>query len=301
MSRSSKTASIAVSYNSGIARLLALASTGVLAALSLAAPASPAPIEDQRLRGVRTWAMAIGTGALADVMRRPGAFDLVVVDGEEVTRAQVLRLRRHGTLVLGYLSVGTIESYRWWYAAAEPYKLELWGDWGEWYADVSRLGFRDLLATRVAPGMLNKGLTGLFLDNTDMVETHAAQRTGMQGLVRRLARLAHSRNRLLFTQNGQSSIGPTLRYYDGWNREDVTYSYDFDTDRYVRVGSAERRSALAAVRRIRARGLLVTTIDYLPSGRPGATAEARRNACRAGALPYVSNIGLTRVPRATAC
>ena len=74
MSRSSKTASTAVSYNSGIARLLALASTGVLAALSLAAPASPAPIEDQRLRGVRTWAMAIGTGALADVMRRPGAF-----------------------------------------------------------------------------------------------------------------------------------------------------------------------------------------------------------------------------------
>ena len=245
--------------------------------------------------------MAIGTGALADVMRRPGAFDLVVVDGEEVSRAQVLRLRRHGTLVLGYLSVGTIESYRWWYSAAEPYRLELWGDWGEWYADVSRLGFRDLLANRVGPAMLNKGLTGLFLDNTDMVETHAAQRAGMQRLVRRLARILHARNRLLFTQNGQSSLGRTLRHYDGWNREDVTYSYDFDTDHYVRVGSAERHSALAAVRRIRARGLLVTTIDYLPAGRPGATAEARRNVCRAGALPYVSDIGLTRVPRAVRC
>ena len=182
----------------------------MLAALSLAAPASPAPIEDKRLRGVHTWAMAIGTGALANVMRRPGAFDLVVVDGEEIRRAQVLKLRRHGTLVLGYLSVGTIESYRWWHSAADPYKLELWGDWGEWYADVSRLGFRDLIANRVAPGMLNKGLTGLFLDNTDMVETHAAQRPGMQRLVRRLARLVHSRNRLLFTQNGQSSLGTTL-------------------------------------------------------------------------------------------
>ena len=153
----------------------------MLAALSLAAPASPAPIEDKRLRGVHTWAMAIGNGALANVMRRPGAFDLVVVDGEEIRRAQVLKLRRHGTLVLGYLSVGTIESYRWWHSAADPYKLELWGDWGEWYADVSRLGFRDLLANRVAPGMLNKGLTGLFLDNTDMVETHAAQRPGCSG------------------------------------------------------------------------------------------------------------------------
>ena len=88
------------------------------------------------------------------------------------------KLRRHGAIVLGYLSVGTIESYRWWYRAASPYKLELWDDWGEWYADVSRKGFRDLIAERVAPRMLAKGLHGLFLDNTDMVETHGRSATG---------------------------------------------------------------------------------------------------------------------------
>jgi uncharacterized protein (TIGR01370 family) len=283
-----------------VTRVVLVLAAAVLAALS-SAPGAGAVPRDERLRRVETWAFAIGTGALDAVVRRPGRFDLVVVDGEEVTARQVARLRRHGTIVLGYLSVGTIESYRWWYPQAKPYRLELWDDWGEWYAAVARRGFRDLIAGRVAPRMLAKGLTGLFLDNTDMVETHPAQRRGMRRLVARLGRLVHARGKLLFTQNGEDSLGPTLRHYDGWNREDVTWTFDFETNQYVRVGSADRRAALAAARRMRSRGLLVTTVDYLPAGRPAASREARRHACRAGALPYVSDIGLSRVPRPRRC
>jgi uncharacterized protein (TIGR01370 family) len=275
---------------------------GLTALLALlAAPAADSATKDRRLRAVESWAFAIGDGARAKVLRRPGAFDLVVVDGEDVTRAQVRKLRRRGAIVLGYVSVGTIESYRWWYRAASPYKLELWGDWGEWYADVARTGFRKLIAGRVAPRMLRKGLHGLFLDNTDMIETHPAQRAGMRALVARLARLVHRRSKLLFAQNGESSIGPSLRHYDGWNREDVSWTYDFDRERYVRVGSADRASALASVRRIKARGLLVMTTDYLPAGRRHAVLQAVRASCGAGALPYVSDIWLSRVAGPLRC
>jgi hypothetical protein len=281
-------------------RRLLLATACALLALTAAGPAGAAP-DDPRLRSVETWAFPLGDGALRTVLRRPGAFDLVVADGEEVTARQVRKLHRRGALVLGYLSVGTIESYRWWYPAAAPYRLELWGDWGEWYADVSRRGFRDLLARRVAPRMLRKGLDGLFLDNTDMVETHAAQRKGMRKLAARLARKVHRRGKLLFTQNGASSLGRTRRHYDGWNREDVSWTYDFDSEQYVRVGRADRAAARAEVRALRRRGLLVTTTDYLPRGRPHAVSRAARAACRVGALPYVSDIELSRVPRPRRC
>ena len=281
-------------------RIRLIAGLGALVAL-LAAPAADAATKDTRLGTVKTWAFAIGDGARGKVLRRPGAFDLVVVDGEDVSRAQVQKLRRHGTIMLGYVSVGTIESYRWWYRAASPYKLELWGDWGEWYADVAQAGFRNLIAGRVAPRMLRKGLQGLFLDNTDMIETHRAQRAGMRALVARLGRLVHRRGKVLFSQNGEGSIGPSLRHYDGWNREDVSWTYDFDRKRYVRVGSADRASALAAVRRIKGRGLLVTTTDYLPAGRRHAVLQAVRASCGAGALPYVSNIWLSRVPSPMRC
>src|SRR5688500_17059574 len=100
-----------------------------LAVLALAAPAGAA-LPD-RLAAVDTFALALGDGAS---QRNLEGYDLVVVDGS-TSAARVKRLRAQGSLVLGYLSLGTIESYRSWFEAAKPYRLELWDDWGEWYAD----------------------------------------------------------------------------------------------------------------------------------------------------------------------
>ena len=166
-------------------------------------------------------------------------YDLVVLDGQEASARQVRALRAAGKVVLAYLDVGTIERGRPWFAAARPYRLNYWPDWGEWYANVSAPGFRRLMANRVAPSMLRKGFSGLFLDNTDMIETHARQTRGMRVLVRSLAHLVHSGHRFLFAQNGEDSIGPLLPYYDGWNREDVSATYDFSRHRYIRQGAGE--------------------------------------------------------------
>jgi polysaccharide biosynthesis protein PelA len=43
-------------------------------------------------------------------------------------------------------------------------------------------------------------------------------------------------------------------------------------------------------------GLFVTATDYTRDGDSSTTALAVSNACSAGALPWVSNIGLTRFP-----
>jgi hypothetical protein len=230
------------------------------------------------------------------VARRLGAHDLVVLDGERARRSQVRALRGRGAIVLGYLSVGTIEPGRSWHRRARPYRLERWEDWGEHFADTSRRGFRELIARRVAPAILGKGFDGLFLDNTDMIETHPRQRGGMHRLAWTLSRRVHARGGYLFTQNGERVIGPSLRAYDGWNREDVTLTYDFDRHRYVRVPRAGRRAALRALRRMRSRGLLTTATDYVGRGDRRAAARAIANACAAGAVPLVADIGLTRMP-----
>jgi endo-alpha-1,4-polygalactosaminidase (GH114 family) len=274
-------------------RVLLLALTAAVA-LSFDASAQP---RDARLTTVRTWAFAIGDGALqGDVARRYAGYDLIVVDGEAATRDQLAALHRAGKLALGYVSVGTIERDRGWYRAAKPYRLDYWPDFGEWYANVSRAGYRHLIARNVAPAMLDKGFDGLFLDNTDMVDTHARQAAGMRSLVAALSRDVRRRGALLFTQNGEDSIGPTLRYYEGWNREDVSWTYDFDRRRYLRRPRRDRRAAQAALRRIAGAGLLVTATDYVRAGDAAAVEESRRNACAAGAFPFVSDIGLTRVP-----
>jgi uncharacterized protein (TIGR01370 family) len=274
--------------------LISTSAIAVLLAASLAAQPTSAPALDE----VETWALALGSGQLrAGATDRLGRFDLVVIDGQEAGPSQVAALRRQGTIVLGYLSVGTIEPWRPWYRRAKPYRLrDRFEEFGEWYAATSRAGYRRLIARRVAPRILRKGFDGLFLDNTDMIENHPRQGRGMRRLVATLDRLVE--DRLLFTQNGERVIGPTLRHYDGWNREDVTRTYDFDRGRYAPVPRRARRSARRGLRRMAEAGLLVTASDYVARGARRATNAAVRAACVAGALPFVTDIALRRLPRA---
>lgn len=278
-------------------RFTRLCLSSVAGAALLASPAAMATPRTPRLRTVKTWAFAIGDGDLSgNVVTRYAGYDLVVLDGQEASTRQVRALRHAGKLVLAYLDVGTIEPGRPWYRRAKPYRLNYWPDWGEWYADVDAPGFRRLISRRVAPAMLRKGFSGLFLDNTDMVETHPRQRHGMDEMVRSLARLVHSKHEFLFAQNGEDTIGPLLRYYDGWNREDVSATYDFGRHRYVRQGHGDIAQADRALRRIARAGLLTLATDYTAAGDTTAARAAVSNACGAGALPFVSDIDLTRIP-----
>ena len=278
-----------------VGRLSAIGAVALFLALpGSASSEAPAP--------PRSFAFAIGNGNLsggpAQVAERLRGFDLVIVDGEEATADEVRALQAQGSSVLAYLSVGTIEKWRSWYPRLKPYRLGAWADWkDEWFADVSKRRLRRELVRRIAPAILAKGFNGLFLDNVDMIETrnHRAQRPGMRTLVRELGGLVHGEGGLLFAQNGAWGLRKLglVHLIDGWNREDVTWTYDFDRHRYVRTSARERRSALDELSAFAAKGKVVTATDYTPAGDEKALRESVENACAAGALPYVSDIGLT--------
>jgi uncharacterized protein (TIGR01370 family) len=278
----------------GIALLAATASVLIAAGGSAAEP--------KRVLPAQSFAFAIGNGNLAggpaEVAARLGGFDLVVVDGELATADEVAALRAAGVTVLAYLSVGTIEKWRGWYHQLKRFRLGAWADWkDEWFADVSKARLRRTISAEIAPGILAKGFDGLFLDNVDMIETrnHVHQRPGMRELVRSLAALAHADGHLLFTQNGAWGLKQLglLDSIDGWNREDVTWTYDFDDRRYVRNSAGARRAALRELAGFRDRGLITTAANYTRAGDQQAFEESVADACGVGALPYVGDIGLT--------
>ena len=279
-------------------RVPLLLTLAVLAVVLWASEADGAP-RDPRLASVQDFAFALGVDVDTDAeVERLGAYDLVVVDGELTSPGRVDELGpTGGPLVLGYLSVGTIEPYRSWYRMLKRFRLpDRFEEFDEDYARVSAHGFRRAIVNRIAPKLLRKGFDGLFLDNVDMVEGHPKQRRGMRRLVRGLAALAYRRGGLLFAQNGEASIGPLLPLLDGWNREDVTWTYSFKRRRYAHRPAAEVAAAQAALARISAAGLLVTSTDYTAAGDAGDEQESVANACAAGAIPFVSNIALTRLP-----
>jgi hypothetical protein len=156
--------------------------------------------------------------------------------------------------------------------------------------------YRRFVVRRIARRIENKGFDGLFLDSTDMIELYPRQTGGMVKLVRRLARLVHRRGNYLFTQNGDTVVRRFVPYLDGWNREDVTWTYSFQRRRYFHRRPGAVAAAQAALGRLGAEGLLVTATDYTASGDRAAFDRSVANACQAGAIPFVSNIALTRIP-----
>ena len=174
------------------------------------------------------------------------------------------------------------------------YRLKAWQDWkDEWFADVSKPKLRRILAREVAPEILAKGFDGLFLDNVDMIETrkHRDQRAGMRRLVRRLAGLVHGDGGLFFAQNGYWGLRKfgILEFLDGWNREDVTWGFDFDRRRYVRHPDRQVEVALHELARMRALGMFMTATDYTREAGGAAEAEAIPNACSVRVAVHVEH------------
>jgi hypothetical protein len=287
----------------------AVAMAVAVAALALVAAGGTSPSAERGTEHA-SFAFAIGNGTVGgssqEVAERLGRFDLVVVDGEDASAQAVARTQDAGTTVLAYLSVGTIEKWRKWYPELKRYRLSAWQDWrDEWFADTSKAGLRRKLVEIADGDILVKGFDGLFVDNVDMVEVrkHREQREGMGKLVADLDELVG--DGLLFAQNGgpgvlegypNQGVDPLLNQLDGWNREDVTWTYDFDRRRYVRNSNADRNTALDELEEIGDAGLTTTATDYvdLEDGLSAAECEGVANALAVDAVPYLADIGLTR-------
>lgn len=247
------------------------------------------------LSNVRNFAFGLGVELNDENLEKLSKYDLVIIDGEDAEASMVTFLKDHGVIVLAYLSAGTIEKGRSWFKKVKPYRLELWQDWGEWYADVSNKGFRKVLVRNIAPMILEKGFDGLFLDNTDMIATHRSQKRGMIKLVKALSELVKKESKFLFTQNGDRTLKLFQDYLDGWNREDVSMTYNFRNNRYKRVSDSEREKTLQFIQTVKEK-LLVTTADYVLDGDVENTEFSVLNSCGVGALPFVSNIDLSTLP-----
>lgn len=251
---------------------------------------------DQRLASVRSFAFALGVNCNnKKVLNSLSNYDLVVIDGEDASAKSVQTLRQRGVIVLGYLSIGTIEPYRSWYKSLKKYRLAYWADWGEWIADVNQDGYRQAITQKIMPSILKKKFDGLFLDNFDTAAERPNLEPGMLQLIQEISSSIRNSGGLLFAQNGDSLVGSITSYIDGWNREDVTSTFDFDSNQYRFTSDEDRNAALETLQNLHNLGLLTTATDYVKKPENAATEISRNYACAVGAIPYSSTIELDKI------
>ena len=100
---------------------------------------------------------------------------IIVVEPDDYKQYEIKVIKDKGYKVLGYLSVGTIETERSFYKKYSKYKLKQLPDWPkEFYIDVRKTDWRKFLAGR-AKEILDKGCDGWWLDNIDVYSEYKSK------------------------------------------------------------------------------------------------------------------------------
>ena len=95
-------------------------------------------------------------------------YQTVIIDAEHFTKADIKKLKKAGKTVYSYLSIGSLEDYRSYYKAYKYLALSKYDGWeGEEWVDVSAKSWQKLMLKR-AKEFKQKGVDGLFIDNTDV-------------------------------------------------------------------------------------------------------------------------------------
>ena len=280
-----------------LAAALAFGLGGATAPSGGAAAASPI----RPLAGVRTWVVYYGAApeAAPDLAR----FDVVVLDPHG--HPPLPLVKRHGSLVLSYVSLGEVNASHPEFSAIarEPWVLSANPSWPDARRlDVRAPAYERWLLDRVVPEALAGPVNGLFLDTADsaldLEQTDPQRYAGAaRALERVLVELKRRNPRALLMLNGGLPIAERLpQVIDAVALESVWSDYDFKARAYRVRPAEEAESRAGLLARVSALGVPVFTLEYT-AAEPGASwpVELIRRSRARGFVPYVSTIGLDRV------
>lgn len=104
-----------------------------------------------------------------DVADAAMGYDIVAVDGQGTSAETVSILKRRSQTVFGYISIGSLETYRDYYDRFKGLALDPYDNWpDEYWVDVSDSSWQDFLVKELAPEIKAKGFDGIFADNADV-------------------------------------------------------------------------------------------------------------------------------------
>jgi len=277
-------------------RLLA---AGLVLGLGVASAPAASPIRP--LAGVRTWAVyyAAAPEAAVDLAR----FDVVVLDPH--AHPPLPLVKRHGSLLLTYVSLGEVNTSHPEFAAisGEPWVLSANASWPDARRlDVRAAAYERWLLDRVVPAALAGPVNGLFLDTADTaldLEQSDPRRFkgAAQALERVLVEMKRRHPRALLMINGGLPVAERLpAVLDAVALESIWTDYDFKAKAYRVRSTDEAESRALRLARVVALGLPVFTLEYTAAdrGAPWPAELIRRSRAR-GFVPYISTIGLDQV------
>lgn len=231
-------------------------------------------------------------------------YDLIVFDSKY--HPPIRPLSERGKTVLGYLSVGEVESHRPWFQEVREQGLliEENPNWpGSHFVDVRDPRWRARVVEELIPQLVDQGFDGVFLDTLDNPlylearepERFAGMTTAAIDLVRTIRR--HYPYLEIMVNRAYELLPQVAPDIDRVLGESVYTDYDFDTETYRRVDTELYREQVERLQDLKSKNpdLAIHTLDYWDPDDPEGIARIYAKQRANGFRPYVATLALDRL------
>ncbi|WP_457600448.1 endo alpha-1,4 polygalactosaminidase [Hydrogenivirga sp.] len=228
------------------------------------------------------------------------AYDWIALDSDTPfidTLKELFYLRRK-TKLLGYISVGEIEKYRGYYSKLKKFVIGKNPMWNSEIVDLRSEEYINFVVDVVAEGVVKRGFDGFLLDTLDSYELVAEKEdfASFQKAEVKLIRRLKERypDKMIVLNRGFEIIGGVYKLIDGVVVESLFSGLDAKR-RYINVSEEERKKLLSILYKVKAKGIPVIVVDYVPPTDRDKAREIVRKIKELGFIPYVSDAELSRV------
>ncbi|MBN2390891.1 MAG: endo alpha-1,4 polygalactosaminidase [Anaerolineae bacterium] len=225
-------------------------------------------------------------------------YDLVIVQAENYTAADLTPLQARGTSPFGYLSLSQVadtdSTAPWALREATTGAVVRNSLWQTVLVDCRSAAWQRFIIEEQIPWLLQHGIHGLFLDHVDVDARFAETWPGVANLLRRI-RWEHP-DLALLANRGFSVLDVVAETVDGVVFESFSTYYD-DAGYAAWTGADLQWTEQAAVRLQEILGKRpILTLDYAPPGDATLRQYAERRAQTYGFTPFVTVGQLDSLP-----
>jgi uncharacterized protein (TIGR01370 family) len=252
-------------------------------------------------KSIDTWVCVYNKNAAPQEIMN---FDLAVLDAD--ARPDLTELKNSDTILIGYVSLGEVGDYRWFWSEMQdkPWVLDKNPNWNSYMIDVRAKEWHQLLIHKIIPKVLADGFDGIFLDTIDTAEYlekyHPKIRyPGAQAAMTTLVKSIRRRfpNIQMIVNRGFSVLEEIAGVIDGVVAESVFTTVDLQKDGRTRfLEKNEYAANLNRLLRIKEQSnITVFTLDYLGQDRRQDINRLISESRRLGFVPYISTPGLDSI------
>lgn len=264
----------------------------------LIAAAAPAWCSDQAVPWVVHYANSAPISAY-------DPYKMIVVDSDAHPSISELK-RSSQKIVLGYISVGEVESYRKYFSLVKQQGLLMRqnANWpNSWMVDMRSKKWVSMLLDRVAPSILASGFDGFFLDTVDNAEylesLDPVNNAGMKEAAKQIILELRARfpNAKIMMNRGYAVLPDIGKHIDYLLAESVYSSFDFKSSRYFVVENQQYREHLNLLMQAQKKfpELKIMTLDYWDPNDKEGFKEIYKLQQSNGFSPFVATIELDRI------